>query len=104
VIVLPNMVLRLFASLLTRQAPSGTTAALYMCFHTCSIRFGTFMARKYDSTVWIALYKAVVLLGVASLFYWLPASKLAQGPGPLGGIAGLFLRGSRVCTIKYLCN
>jgi hypothetical protein len=104
VIVLPNAVLRLFASSLTRQAPSGTFAALHTRFHACSIRFGTSMARKYDSTVWIALSKAVVLTRVALSFHWLPASKLARGPGPLGGIAGLFLRDSRVCTIKYLCS
>jgi len=45
-----------------------------------------------------------MLLGVALLFYWLLASKLARNLRPLGGIAGLFLRDSRVCIVKYLCN
>jgi hypothetical protein len=69
VIVLLNVVLRLFVSMLTRWALSGTFAALHTCFHTCSICFGTSMARRYDLTVWIASSRAVVLLGVALLFY-----------------------------------
>jgi hypothetical protein len=62
------------------------------------------MARRYDLTVWIASSRVVVLSGVVLSFHWLPASKLAHSPGPLGGIAGLFLRDSRVCIVKYLCN